>query len=139
MQIINNSLEVIRALEEKQLFLNHVSTWEFSSLYTRLPHAQLKNQLHDLLERVLILKEEASLLPIIFAPSGRMIRRQRGTRTSPVDSLVSLLTFLSIASTFVLEARFSGKLLVYPWAPTVHLCWLISSFTPLSTILWSKQ
>ena len=87
----------------------------------------------------LILKEKASLLPIIFAPSGRMIRRQRGTRNSPVESLVSLLTFLSITSTFVLEARFSGRLLVYPWAPTVHLCWQISFCTPVSTILWSKQ
>ena len=87
----------------------------------------------------LIPKEKASLLPIIFAPSGRMIRRQRGTRTSPVESLVSLLTFLSITSTFALDARLSGRLLVYPWAPTVHLCWLISSFIPLSTILWSKQ
>ena len=57
-----------------------------------LPHAQLKKQLHDLLEIILILKEKASLLPIIFPP-GRMIRRQRGTRTSPVESLVSLLTF----------------------------------------------
>ena len=135
MWIINNSLDVIRALEEKQLSLNHVSTWDFSTLYTSLPHTQLKRQFHDLL----ILKGKASLLPIIFAPSGRMIRRQRGTRTSPVESLVSLLTFLSITSTFVLEARFSGRLLVYPWAPTVHLCWLISSFIPLSTILWSKQ
>ena len=54
----------------------------------------------------LTLKKKASLLPIIFAPSnfGRMIRRQGGTRTSPVESLVSLLTFLSITSTFVLEA-----------------------------------
>ena len=43
---------VIRALEEKQLSLNHVSTWDFSTLYTSLPHAQLKKQLHDLLERV---------------------------------------------------------------------------------------
>ena len=87
----------------------------------------------------LILKGKALLLPIIFTPSGRMIRSHRGTRSSPVESLVSLLTFLLITSTFVLEARFSGSLLVYPWAPTVHLCWLISSFIPLSTILWSKQ
>ena len=135
MWIINNSLDVIRALEEKQLSLNHVSTWDFSTLYTSLPHTQLKRQFHDLL----ILKGKASLLPIIFAPSGRMIRCQRGTRSSPVESLVSLLTFLLITSTFVLEARFSSSLLVYPWAPTVHLCWLISSFRPLSTILWSKQ
>ena len=45
-------MDVIRALEEKQLSLNHVSTWDFSTLYTSLPHAQLKKQLHDLLERV---------------------------------------------------------------------------------------
>ena len=49
----------------------------------------------------LILKEKASLLPIIFAPSGRIIRRQRSTRTSPVESLVSLLTFLSITYIYV--------------------------------------
>ena len=49
--IINNSLDVIRALEEKQLSLNRVSTWDFSTLYSRLPHAQHKKQLHDLLER----------------------------------------------------------------------------------------
>ena len=45
-------MDVIRALEEKQLSLNHVSTWDFSTLYTSLPNAQLKKQLHDLLERV---------------------------------------------------------------------------------------
>ena len=95
--------------------------------YTSLPHAQLKKQLMIFWRELLILKEKASLLPIIFAPSGRMIRRQRGTSSSPVETLVSLLTFLSITSTFVLEARFSGRLLVYPWAPTVHLCWLNSS------------
>ena len=32
--------------------LNQVSTWDFSTLYTSLPHAKLKHQLHDLLERV---------------------------------------------------------------------------------------
>ena len=87
----------------------------------------------------LILKKRASLLPIIFAPSGRMIGHQRGTHTSPVESFVLLFTILSTTSTFVLEALFSGRLLVYQWAPTVHLYWLISSFIPSSTISWSKQ
>ena len=101
--MLNNSLDVICALEEKQLSLNHVSTWDFFTLYTSLPHAQLKKLIFC--REFLIPKEKASSLPIIFAPSGRTIRRQRGTRTSPVESLVSLLTFLSITSTFVLEAR----------------------------------
>ena len=65
----------------------------------------LKSNFMIFCREFLIPKEKASLLPIIFAPSGRTIRRQRGTRTSPVESLVSLLTFLSITSTFVLEAR----------------------------------
>ena len=52
MWIINNSLDVLRTLEEKRLSLNKVSTWDFSTLYTSLPHAKLKLQLHDLLERV---------------------------------------------------------------------------------------
>ena len=60
MWIINNSMDVIRALEEKQLSLTHVSTWDFSTLYTSLPHAQLKNQLHDLLERVFHTKGKSS-------------------------------------------------------------------------------
>ena len=51
MWIINNSLDVICTLEEKQLSVNHVSTWDFSSL-TSLPYAKLKHQLHDRLERV---------------------------------------------------------------------------------------
>ena len=37
---------------KKQLSLNHVNTWDFSTLHTSLTHAQLKKQLHDLLERV---------------------------------------------------------------------------------------
>ena len=134
-----NNTDVIRVLEEKQLSLNHVSTWDFSTLYTSLHTPNLKSNSMIFWKEFLILKERASLLPIIFAPSGRMIERQRGTRTSQVESFVSLLTFLSTTSTFVLEVLFSGRLLVYQWAPTVHLYWLISSFIPSSTISWSKQ
>ena len=43
MWIINNSLDVIHTLQEKQLLLNQVSTWDFSTLYTSLPHAKLKH------------------------------------------------------------------------------------------------
>ena len=52
MWIINNSLDVLHILDEKQLSLKKVTTWDFSTLYTSLPHAKLKLQLHDLLERV---------------------------------------------------------------------------------------
>ena len=56
MWIINNLLDVLRTLDEKHLSLTKVSTWDFSTLYTSLPHAKLKLQLHDLLERVFTTK-----------------------------------------------------------------------------------
>ena len=121
MWIINNSLDVIRALEEKQLSLNHVSTWDFSTLYTSLPHAQLKKQLHDLLERVFNTKGKS------FIATNNFRTFWANDNTSTRYTYFScrelgLLTFLSITSKFVLETRFSGRLLEYPWAPTVHLC-----------------
>ena len=139
MWIINNSFDVIRVLEEKQLSLNHVSTWTFRLFIEAFHTPNLKSNSMILWKKFLILKERASLLSIIFAPSGRMIELQRGLRTSPVESFVSLSTFLSTTSTFVLEALFSGRLLVYQRAPTVHPYWLISSFIPSRTISWSKQ
>ena len=136
MWIINNSLDGIRVLEEKQLSLTHVSTWDFSTLYTSLPHAQLKNQLHDLLERVFHTKGKSFIAANsfhTFCTTDRMSMRYT------YFSCRELLTFLSTTSTFALETLFSGRLLVYPWAPIVHLCWQISSFIPSSTISWSKQ
>ena len=84
--------------------------WQTLFWWTRLSHslshAQVKKQLHDPLERVFnAIKEKAPLLQIILAPSGQMIGRQRGTRTSPVVCFVLKLTFLSTTSTFALEAR----------------------------------
>ena len=72
-------------------------------------------------------EERASLLPITFALSGRMIGSLLSTLTSLVGSFVPVLTFLSTISTSVSETRFFDKLLVYRWALTVHPYWLICS------------
>ena len=113
MWIINNSLGVIPALEEKQLSLNHVSTWDFSTLFTSLPHAQLKKQFHALLERVFNTKGKS------FIATNNFRTFWSTDRTSTRYTYFSCreLTLLSTTSTFALEALFSGRLLVYQWAP----------------------
>ena len=74
MWIINNSLDVLYTLEEKQLSLTKMSTWDFSTPFTSLKHAKLKQQLHELLERVFKTREGRASSPlIIFTLSGRMI------------------------------------------------------------------
>ena len=98
MWIINNVLDVIRALDEKQLSLNHVSTWDFSTLYTSLPHAQLKKQLHDLLERVFYTKGKS----FIATNNFRTFWANHKTSTKyTYFSCRELLTFLSITYIYV--------------------------------------
>ena len=113
MWIINNSLDVLHTLEEKQLSLTEMSTWDFSTLYTSLKHAKRKQQLHELLETVFNTREERASSPlIIFTLSGRMIvigSLIEATLTSPVGNFASLLTFVSTTSTSASENSFSGK------------------------------
>ena len=140
MWIINNSLDVLHTLEEKQLSLTKMSTWDFSTLYTSLKHAKRKQQLHELLETVFNTREERASSPlIIFTLSGRMIMIGsliEATLTSPVGNFASLLTFVSTTSTSASENSFSARLiLVYLWALTVHPCWPICFFTPSSMTL----
>ena len=52
MWIINNSLDVISVIGKQQFQARNVSTWDFSTLYTSIPHDKLKDRLHELLERV---------------------------------------------------------------------------------------
>ena len=75
-------------VDDRLCFDEHISNIAFQT-------PKLKSNSMILWKEFLVLKEKASLLQIIFAPSGRMIRRQRGTRTSPVVCFVSVLTFLS--------------------------------------------
>ena len=132
-------MDVIRALEEKHLSLTHVSTWDFSTLYTSLPHAQLKNQFHDLLERVFHTKGKSFIATNSFRTFWTTDRMSVRYTYFSCRELCLAIDFLATTSTFALETLFSGRLLVYPWAPIVHLCWLISSFIPSSTISWSNQ
>ena len=87
--------------------------WDFSTLYTSLPHANSMNCWRGSSTP----EEITSSLPIIFMLSGRMIG---STLTSPVGNFDSLWT----TSTSTSETSFSVKLHVFvcQWALTVHPC-----------------
>ena len=125
MWIINNSLDVLHTLKEKQLSLTKMSTWDFSTLYTSLKHAKLKQQIHELLETVFNTREERALsLLIIFTLSGRMIMIGsliEATLTSPAGNFASLLTFVSTTYTSSSETSFFGKFNIGRGAPSENI------------------
>ena len=99
-----------------------------------LSHAQVKKQLHDPLERVFSTKGKSFIATNNFRTFWKNDKTSAWYTYFSCNVLCLAIDFLINKSTFVLEALFSGKLLVYQCAPTVHLCWLISSFIPSSTI-----
>ena len=120
MWIINNSLDVIRTLEEKQLSLTHVSTWDFSTLYTSLPHARLKNQLHDLLERVFHTKGKSFIATNYFRTfwtDDRMSMRYTYFSCRElclaidflIDNIDDLYSVLTIRSLKITSAQFTRQ------------------------------
>ena len=125
MWIINNSLDVLHTLKEKQLSLTKMSTWDFSTLYTSLKHAKLKQQIHELLKTVFNTREERALSPlIIFTLSGRMIMIGsliEATLTSPAGNFASLLTFVSTTYTSSSETSFFGKFNIGTGAPSENI------------------
>ena len=54
MWIVNNSLDVIDVIGKPTLLGHNISTWDFSTLYTSIPHDKLKLRIYELLERVFV-------------------------------------------------------------------------------------
>ena len=68
---IKNSTEILNKLKTKGFQASTISTYDFSTLYTTLPHNLIRNQLVDLIENTFT-REEALYLacneePAVFA------------------------------------------------------------------------
>ena len=59
MWIINNSLDVIQMIGRKQFQATFVTTWDFSTLYTSIPHEKLKHRIHELLEKTYAVRRKS--------------------------------------------------------------------------------
>ena len=59
---IKNSTEILYKLKTKGFQASTISTYDFSTLYTTLPHNLIRNQLVDLIENTFRREEEALFL-----------------------------------------------------------------------------
>ena len=59
MWIINKSLDVIQMIGRKQFQATSVTTWDFSTLYTSIPHEKLKHRIHELLEKTYAVRRKS--------------------------------------------------------------------------------
>ena len=121
MWIINNSLDVIQMIGRKQFQATSVTTWDFSTLYTSIPHEKLKHRIHELLEKRTWLDGKASL-PLTTSVHFGQMRRSVIDIIFHIEIFAMQLIFLSITSSSVLEVKFLDKLLIFLWVRTAHRC-----------------
>ena len=61
MWIINNSLDVIQMIGRKQFQATSATTWDFSTLYSSIPHEKLKHRIHELLEKTYAVRRKSCI------------------------------------------------------------------------------
>ena len=120
---INNSGEVLSKLKDIGYQATSLSTYDFSTLYTTLPHNLIKEKLLDLIEQTFYKKEVSYTLLV-------MIRK----RFSLLQTIIEDITF-GLVRMYVTPYRFSwtifilglalsytDKLLVFQWDKLCSSC-----------------
>ena len=57
--LLINSLDVIQMIGRKQFQATSVTTWDFSTLYTSIPHEKLKHRIYELLEKTYVVRRKS--------------------------------------------------------------------------------
>ena len=122
--LLKNSGEVLSKLKDIGYQATSLSTYDFSTLYTTLPHNLIKEKLLDLIERTLYKKKRKVSYTLLV-----MIRK----RSSLLQTIIEDITF-GLVRMYVTPYRFSwtifilglalsytDKLLVFRWVQIVRL------------------
>ena len=110
MWILKTSKYLLETLSSiSQNFCNSIKTFDFSTLYTTIPHAQLRYTLKELIQR-LLLKEE------------------RRTKVRVYDRC-------SITEQFSICCLYASHLSKWPWSEEYYWHWLLITLT----FTWNRQ
>ena len=133
---LKNSNDVLNKFKSKNFQASKVSTYDFSTLYTTLPHHLIKDKLIDLINRTFI-RENTQYLACneeyAFFTSDVYNNHNLWSCQKVCDALVYLLDIFLLD----LELNFIGKLLVFRWELIVLLLLQICFFFVMREISWS--
>ena len=124
---IKNSNEVLNKFKSKNFNASKLATYDFSTLYTTLPHHLIRDRFTDLINRMVIREntqylacnEECAFITLMYT-----IITIYGHVKKVCDALVYLLVNILLD----LELNFIGKLLVFRWELIVRLLLQICFF-----------
>ena len=118
---IKNSGEVLSKLKDIGYQATSLSTYDFSTLYTTLPHNLIKEKLIDLIERTFYKKEgklylACSIKKAYFTSTDHY----KGFHLWSCQNVCDALSFL-LDNILGLALSYTDKLLVFRWVQIVRL------------------
>ena len=124
---IKNSTDVLNKFKSKSFQASKLSTYDFFTLYTTLPHHLIKNKLIDLINRTFI-RENTQYLACNEECAFSLLMYVIITIYGRVKKSVMPLFIFWIIFLLDLELNFIGKLLLFRWELIVLLLLQICFF-----------
>ena len=121
---IKNSNEILNKLKSRQFRAFSLSTYDFSPLYTTLPHNPIKGKLNDLIEWTF--RNEDSLYLVCNVRNAFFTSEVHKNYTLWIcQKVCEALTFL--LDNIDIRLSYFDKLRVFRWVRIAHPLWLICS------------
>jgi len=132
---MDNSLEVMGAIESGRSMVSGIGAFGFSTLYASLPLHLVKNKLMGLVERAFA-GGRLLLLWLVGVGPFSLILSLMIACAGPVGVFAMCFVFCSVVVLLGLGGMCLNKLQVYPWELIVHLWWLIFFYFVMRVDLW---
>jgi hypothetical protein len=136
MWILKNSKDLLQYIQSRSLSsCNSIKTFDFSTLYTTIPHSKLKDKLRELLQLCFIKKNGQRRYKYLVLGRDRSYfvkkKHSNSTKKFSETDIINLLEFL-IDNIFVI---FGGRVfqLAYLWVQNVLL------FSPTCSFIRMRQ
>ena len=121
--VIDNNEPILDFLnyDNTQKGLKSVSTYDFSTLYTSIPHIQLKDNLRMFVERVFDFKDKSYIIPNLYTKKAYFSDNISKNKVQfSKDTLLECLNYLFDNSYVTYQGQIYRQVLEYQWVPMQH-------------------
>ena len=138
--IIDNSKTVIDSLYSNNFDNSRktVSTYDFQTLYTHIPHNQLKNNLKKFVERVFTIKNKKYILCVTKKAAFFSDKQQNKISCFTKEEFITSLDFLIENSYVTFNGSLFRQVIGIPMGTNSALTWLTSIYLSMNMLIFSN-
>ena len=93
--IAENNIAILDIIQKKKNTIKHIRTYDFSTLYTNIPHAQLKNRLRDIVLKAFVGKNTKYINIYNSSVRWTTVQVKENSKTVQIDAemLIDMINY----------------------------------------------